>query len=522
MTGYDIEWRQDEETTWETYRSGPRERFTIAGLQSRALYWVRVRGVETDGDPNGATQYTTAWSAPAAAIVGDWTPRGLRVVPDHGSLIITWGDVAVASRFEVQYWPLGRIDEITTAQPRRGGDGWFARIGGLEDGEPYGIAVRSARRATVAADGGMPAGEVTLISAPATTAGRPGGFTVADVEPRFVAPGAAATITLRLVDSAGEALANTLMGAVLRAGPTFDAGAATAVTCGNGCRTDSDGSLTLTYRTASPTGEERRGNIDLIRVYWDTDEDGSYNTDTDPFATASVFLFRPVNYVALGDSYSAGENGSTAAGDFTETDESRYLKQIDTGNASDPECRRWSLAYPHKVELSGYPLLGDLTVTAFACVGAVTFNVYDPHDADADGVADVVVSSTVQRPPKRVNYVLTQVYSEAETNRPSVAGAVAGYKVGEPAAGQDGNWEPRQVVSLDELDDELSVDMVTITIGGNDLRFSDLMRACVLATCDDEHFGGEKARRAVVAGDGGAGPGGAARNQARHRRRIGR
>ena len=211
---YEIEWRRDGETTWQTTRTGIREQYTIRGLDTRALYWVRVRGAKTDGGPDGATLYTTDWSTPAAGIVGDWAPPNLRVIPDHQALIVTWDDLPVATGFEVEYWPLGMNDQLAPASAVRGGDGWFARIANLTNDVPYGIAVRSVRRAVLAANV-SPSVDETLRSALVTTRARPGGFSVGSVEPGFVTSGATATVSVRLADADGEPLANVQMGAEL-------------------------------------------------------------------------------------------------------------------------------------------------------------------------------------------------------------------------------------------------------------------------------------------------------------------
>ena len=438
--------------------------------------------------------YTTGWSTPGPQIVGDWAPPNLLVVPDDQALIVTWGHLPVATGFEVEYWPLGMIDARTAVQAVRGGDGWFARIAGLSNGEPYGVAVRSVRRAVLAAVDGSPGVDETLRSGPATGSGRPGGLSVESVEPLFVASGATATISVRLVGSDGRAFANVQMGAELSGGPTFDTDAATVVSCDSGCRTDGDGFLTLVYEVASLSGEQRRDNIDQIRVYWGTGDNGRYHAGIDPFRSVSVHLFRPVNYVALGDSYSAGENGRTRLAEddmprverpddweFEEDSRSFYLND----NKSAHECRRWSLAYSQLLDLSAYPLLGDVMVSTYACTGAITYNVFRP-----DGVVVDLADHTTL---------------ESHTNRPSVADAVPKKYEGSPPGElvMNGDWEPRQVVSLNDVDDDLSVDMVTITIGGNDLLFSEVITKCVKETCSDEHFGGVVARRTMFREVGG-------------------
>ncbi len=476
VTAFDIEYRMDDEATWQSVRTGIRESFTIGGLQAPALYCGRVRGVKTAGGQDGTTLYATDWSTPAPGIVGDWTPPSLRVIPDHQALIVTWDHLPVATAFEVESWPLGMIDQRTAARAVRSDDGWFARIGDLDNDVPYGIAVRSVRRAVLATDSSSGVDE-TLRSTPVTASARPGGFSVGSVEPGFVTSGATATVSVRLVDADGRPFAGARMGAELSAGPTFDADTATVVACDGGCVTDGDGYLTLVYEVASLRGAQRRDNIDQVRVYWDTDSDGRFDAGTDPLATASVHLFRPVNYVALGDSYSAGENGRTGTdGEFAEIpDVSSYLND----KPSDHECRRWSLAFSQVLDLAVYPVMGDVAVSTFACTGAISYNVFRPDDVEQ-----------VPGDPHT---------SDAFTDRPSMSGDVPTKHLGVDASlGEvNANWEPRQVVSLNRVDDVLGVDMVTITIGGNDLRFSEALRTCVLGTCDDDFFGGAAARRSI-------------------------
>ncbi|MYC44055.1 MAG: hypothetical protein F4X49_00635 [Acidimicrobiia bacterium] len=490
MNAYDIQWRQDGETHWQSApRTAIRTQYTLGGLTNAALYWVRIRGATTTGGADGATLHTTNWSAPVPQIVGDWTPPNLQITPDDEALVVAWGHVPVATGFETEYWPLGMVGQRAGIRAVRVGDGWFARITGLTNGEPYGVAVRSVARAVFAAGSGTGVDEI-LMSRWLTGSGRPGGFSVEHVDPRFVSSGATATISVRLIDADGEPFAGAQMGAELSAGPTFDTDGAAVVSCDGGCVTDGDGYVTLAYEVAPVRGEQRLDNIELIRLYWDTDSDGRYDAGTDPPSTASVHLYRPVNYVALGDSYSSGENGATGPdGEFNEDGQSFYLNANDSAN----ECRRWSLAFSQVLDLAVYPLLGDVSVSTFACTGAIAYNVYDPDDADGDGVLGNAGPASSSRPVGADGYE----YTVDETNRPSVAAAVPRFVVGLPVGQQDGDWEPRQVVSLNMVDDGVGVDMVTITIGGNDLLFSQVIRKCVEETCSDAHFGGLAARLAT-------------------------
>lgn len=51
----------------------------------------------------------------------------------------------------------------------------------------------------------------------------------------------------------------------------------------------------------------------------------------------------------------------------------------------------------------------------------------------------------------------------------------------EPGVIKPPNWEPRQSESLRQLPDLADVDMITITIGGNDANFSGVLQSCVIA-----------------------------------------
>ncbi len=116
----------------------------------------------------------------------------------------------------------------------------------------------------------------------------------------------------------------------------------------------------------------------------------------------------PVDYVALGDSYSSGEGAG------------KYID--DTGGRRG--CHRSARAYPQLLELPGFTFIRRF----FACSGAVTDNVTTiPQQA---------------RPP-------------------------------EPAP------------QLDRISREewASVDLVTISIGGNNARFSDVIRQCAVFAC---------------------------------------
>ncbi len=96
-------------------------------------------------------------------------------------------------------------------------------------------------------------------------------------------------------------------------------------------------------------------------------------------------------------------------------------------------------------------------VVTYACAGAVTYNIYDVTDAaDSD----------------RPSHVAT-------TDRLDIA-----------------NYEPRQGESLAK---EVGVDMVTVTIGGNDTGFAEVLRECMAGRCDQTTLDAQESLTSVGA-----------------------
>ena len=114
-----------------------------------AIYDVQVRAVTTGGD-SGHRLYVSGWSVFESGIAGGWTPPRVSVTPADGMLVVNWGDVPVASGFEVVYWPEDHLSDRSRVVAVRDGNGWRAEVAGLVNGETYGVAVRSVR--SVAAD----------------------------------------------------------------------------------------------------------------------------------------------------------------------------------------------------------------------------------------------------------------------------------------------------------------------------------------------------------------------------------
>ena len=148
-TGYEVQWRLRGGQVWQSAQTGLVQRFAIGGLVRGEFYDVQVRAVTTGGD-SGHRLYVSGWSVFGSGIAGGWAPPSVAVTPADGMLVVNWGDVPVASGFEVVYWPEDHLSDRTRAVAVRDGIGWRAEVTGLVNGETYGVAVRSVR--SVAAD----------------------------------------------------------------------------------------------------------------------------------------------------------------------------------------------------------------------------------------------------------------------------------------------------------------------------------------------------------------------------------
>ena len=257
-------------------------------------------------------------------------------------------------------------------------------------------------------------------------------------------------------------LANALVGASVSAGPS----AGTAVMClstsgtERQCRTDADGKIILRYRVGSDTTSVLRRTQDVLAVFHDPDQDGRR-----AFGASTSFVAHPiaktVNYVALGDSYSAGEAGATPPTGAYQTGVS----------GADADCKRWDRAFPYVFSRDWLNIphpqgSADDMFRTFACVGAITLNVHDARVPGSDLSEDDIEG----------------------TNRPSHA-VPRRSDVDEVPSGQSPRPERRQAVSLGEFRAERlegmgDVDMVTITVGGNDAGFASVLRECVLGGRD--------------------------------------
>ena len=504
------------------------------------LYWVRLRGVKTDGELTGQTLFVTGWAEAEPAIAGDWTPRNLQVTPGDRSLAVTWDTVAVADGYEVLYQPEAEVAGSGGAQARSSAAAraaatddfavaapvlavpsadeqiWAANITGLDNGTTYDVQVRAMRTITT------PSGAVTLRSAPAATKGTSGvAFLVVEPSgPRVVWSGGTVTWTVQLKqapipprpDPLLEDLApfkSRPIGAFVSAGPStgtlvrcvWHEAAPFEVTLGvyRPCVTSDDGRLRMQYRAALVRTDAESG-VDELFVFADFDGDGRIHKGElfTKSEVGSTKIARPINLVALGDSYSAGENGEfRAAGAFGPGSDGGYYL---TDNPAAFDCHRWSKAYGRLLPSLASNAYRD--VETYACTGAISLNIFHPEDTNYDGVPNRV-NDDLGAPSTDPAYVLAvetwePVHWTVHTNRPSVADSVAAYYWVRSEADQDPGWEPRQALSLSRANARQTVDMVTLTIGGNDLGFAEILRSCYLGGCADDL---EPARVSAVLGE---------------------
>ena len=235
------------------------------------------------------------------------------------------------------------------------------------------------------------------------------------------------------------------------------------------CITDEFGEIVVRYRVPTEAIDLFAMQQDLLRINIDDNGNGqldvtAHRVAAEPVAYLQVPIAKAVNYVALGDSYSSGENGDEPVPGAYQAGKS----------PADGECRRWDQAYPNIFDrevLRNPDLAIESMFTTFACTGALTLNIYDLADPDGDSLLP----------------------AHAATNRPSPHAPRTvplrdehGQVVLHPSPG----WEPRQSVSLGGAHTELkqsmqNVDMITLTIGGNDAGFSDRIVNCALVReCD--------------------------------------
>ena len=149
------------------------------------------------------------------------------------------------------------------------------------------------------------------------------------------------------------AIANTPVGVSMLAGPSRTAQVMCSVPptdvvpspgYSDRCATDARGYVDVRFRVPPDAVSVLRQQTDVLRVWLDTDHDGNYDFETvdehqrivtpEPASTLRVPLAKAVNYVALGDSYSSGEQGRPELAGFVGS----YENDPDS---ADPQCRRW-------------------------------------------------------------------------------------------------------------------------------------------------------------------------------------
>ena len=539
ISGYDLEWRQDGEATWQSTRTD-QQQHTISALTDGALYWVRLRAVKTHESLTGQTLYTTAWSQSEPAVAGDWTPQNLMVMPGDRVLMATWVGVAAADGYEAQWQPQsgasseapsdgGSRSESSSQRGRdsatsrnvlepppelRPGewssvpvepvaDAWSATVTTLDNGEEYSVRVRSLRTVDVGAGGSTQHSRVLASSWVEANAAPALSFVVS--EPTyldggsFVRSGNTAKIRVRVSHGGeGDMPASVPLRAQFVAGPSSAAGDAIecVVVSGSGtvprfeqqrdeCAPTSVGDMTLTYTVGAVASNVEGWSNDTIRLYLDRNTSGAHN-DREAHADFTVRIAEPIDYVALGDSYSAGENGEYhSPGGFGPGSDGQFYFT----NGASADCHRWNKAYPilvansdlNIVQQSGFPGLptGGLSPIGFyACVGAITLNIHHPQDTNNDGVPDEIGLASELFPEQfREIYKQEPELMTIATNRPSSIDSLVPYDF--EADQQDAGWVPRQAVSLRAANAGRRVDMVTLTIGGNDLGFADALKGCL-------------------------------------------
>ncbi|MCY4056686.1 MAG: GDSL-type esterase/lipase family protein, partial [Gammaproteobacteria bacterium] len=117
----------------------------------------------------------------------------------------------------------------------------------------------------------------------------------------------------------------------------------------------------------------------------------------------------------------------------------------------------------------------DIKFRTHACTGATTLNVFDARDPDGDSTEVLIAESNRPSPAVPRLHFRRDVHGNVfETVVP------------------DG-WESRQAASLAAVQAMAEADMITITIGGNDADFADVLRKCVLGgrDCGRRHLASE-------------------------------
>ena len=363
--------------------------------------------------------------------------------------------------------PLARSYTIQGLAPGRAYDVRVRATSSTHDGawSPY---VRASAPEAGSLDYGFPEGFTAEVQS-GTRMGRGGHYSTLMLR-LSVPTGRTVVSHVGLPVAADAPLADAAMRVSISAGPSRgqevfcmdSSGSGDAPASAGPCRTTRTGHLAVFYQVPLDAVDAHRMQQDVLRVHFDTDGDGtldqSYTSsgipvDGEPVRRLYLPIAKAANYIALGDSYSAGE-----AGDDPES--GNYQSGV---SDADGECRRWDQAYPYIFNhdfLRNTELDIDVTFMTFACTGAITLNIHDPADPHPTP------------PPGRAHV----------TDRPS---GKAERGVGLLLHDRHPRWEPRQAASLVGAETMGDVDLVTLTIGGNDAEFAAKIRNCALVhECD--------------------------------------
>jgi len=331
--------------------------------------------------------------------------------------------------------------------------------------------------------------------------------------PRFVRSGNTVTMSLKLLQDDGSDLAGMPLGVQFISGPSsVDL---VAISCGttfgggvvgvpnlqsDECMTNGLGLVALTYTVGNVASDHEGWSYDRIRLHVDEQSNNRHDA-TEPSAEFTMPIAEPIDYVALGDSYSAGENGEyRAPGGFGPGfGGTGYYT-----NGASFDCHRWDMAYPILVANSDLNVNrgpSGLTTTTrnqspigfYACTGAITLNIFHSMDTNNDGVPDslgTAKSILATGHDIEIDEANTEgiKHRTIDTNRPSASGSVPEFRLWVELDDQDENWESRQVKLLRQANAVRPVDMVTLTIGGNDLGFAAALTRCLVPDVPVAYF----------------------------------
>lgn len=160
-------------------------------------------------------------------------------------------------------------------------------------------------------------------------------------------PGSSYTVTAQLLDGVTRApIVGAKMGFAVLSGPN----AGTGGTCNpNNCRTNSSGQVSFTYTSKGATG------ADTIQTYYDANENGKADPGEAQTIAGVTWVAPKGLYVALGDSFSAGEGNPP------------YLSGTDSKGYD--RCHRSTFGYPFDVNLDDGFYAPNFSF--HACSGAV-------------------------------------------------------------------------------------------------------------------------------------------------------